>query len=679
MELDKARKTPSSENACALQNPQFMVLLRTIMANLARFLEASQYFKLIRCGSPEITAIVKRNWTEIDLPLSARPLFPFSALELPNLNSLVIGSTPIRGRYVKIGSRALYNDSVRSNSLKTLVMAFWQSGSLLRKCSPRKPLGSRFPELTTLELRDTAPFTWIVPALEFLPPKLTSLVLTVRQWGEDAPLVMPISTIAGFPRSLTNLEIRWHVLDAQSYSQPWSELFPPELLHLNLSALNSLTLLDHLPIHLQTLSVSAGQSRQPVTWKVSKMPPGLVNLLIDSATATFQFELDANWPNSLREFLVLTRQNLSILPTLPSTLTRLQIPDTSGTGDEQLLKQFPNLTYVNIYEEGQSLGVFPKNATSLYLSASRIPFALPNTLKSLTTGDINIDEISYLPSSLKSLRLQQTYASDSPKLSCESLSLFPKYLTSLDIAAGILDAKKDAFGRDEPPQLLSLKNLFFLRSLRIASLPLFWGNLGSQLLINCLPPLLKSLSLQFIPGDDANIAHDSDLKIGVSCSWLSSLRLADSTPYLDKFYLNGDMLYDIPLGDWFETLPTAIDEIYLSNLTRLFELSAISKLPRKLTSLSVFFEITYEELEEEDNLDEPSADEEMLSAEHFRGLPLSLTSMSFVAPKNSNISSNLLLYLPPDLYEVGMTLPNMRHENLLSMLALRTEMKLQEY
>lgn len=199
----------------------------------------------------------------------------------------------------------------------------------------------------------------------------------------------------------------------------------------------------------------------------------------------------------------------------------------------------------------------------------------------------------------------------------ENVALLPKYLRELEIPFYLVND-----GRQLAPISKLGLSRFSLREVPRDEL-----EISSQWLGSCLPPQLDELNL--------SVAKVAALAISTDCIRLC--KLGEVVPLLR--YLTMHILFNNnePMGPLFASLPQKLRFLELTGLVSIFELNAISFLPRSLFEIIITFD--------ERKMRHLST---VLTNEHFQGLPERLVDLTLDPPGNT-LNADLVQYLPPTL------------------------------
>lgn len=612
------------------------------VANLLEYLSGEDIHALLSSGDRILRAKLVHNITALNLRVRHNEQFPFSALELPHLHSLVvIGSFLSYLRFDKeeIDHATLQKPQNARISLLHLEFAnasefFLRNGSL--------SLSQRFSSLRDLTLRCFANDNFI-DSLAHLPHTLTKLDLDTPSHSLSELQMsskLNINAISKLPPSLWTLTIRWHSISAvESKEIDLEGLLPPNLTSLSLATFADGTMITRLPQSLEKLELfvySDFDRTRPLA--TSLLPPNLTILQL-------------NMP-------------LAFDCALPQGLITIEVPDdtyspllTLGNGDANWiglplppLIEFPEIPYINM----------PPPPHPAYSHITRIVRALAHSEQQLVDLQDSLDEgfprqlliqKQYLRL-LTPLRESITAILLPDSMFGEDVVRLPKYLQKLSIIPGL-----DLQSSSEPP-VWTLQQVSELpKYIRWLTMPFYVVGEGARLApISNLP--LESFVLNEVPWEALEIAptwlsaclplYLKALELSVekdeidpfSTDIIRLSRLGEVVPHLQTLLLEIPFHGETPMGPMFASLPSNLR--CLNMQTRdVFEDSAISFLPKSLEELFLGFDDV-----------ESDASDAVMTSRHFKDMPDRLVELHLSLPDNHLIRNSVVEYLPKTLADI---------------------------
>lgn len=256
------------------------------------------------------------------------------------------------------------------------------------------PLAELFPRLETLGIYgEPALASVLIPCL---PQTLLTLSLPHRN--------ISLESINALPPNLTCLKLP-NVTHFNLAAK-----FPPGLTTLILRSANPISpkLMSSFPPGLLTLNIASCES--PMLELVDFLPPELTSLSVDW-NSTFDDEVCARLPRTLRYLTVRYQSKLSKFQNLPPTLQTLITRDTVDVNDEDIALLPPTMTKIHMMKAKVSsacLKYLPAGARSIALkvefTAPAVPYRFMESLEKLDTSAIDVKALTNAP------RLRKIYA-----------------------------------------------------------------------------------------------------------------------------------------------------------------------------------------------------------------------------------------------------------------------------
>lgn len=638
---------------CEISISPILTLSADSFEEIVNRLDANDSFKLLMCGNSRLSFIVAHALRQFETHSTTRPIFPFSAFELPKLRSLRVKATYQSTSYLDLTQRDFSHPSVRNASVEEISFAFRQSGKLLLDCLPSSghlnSLSERFPSLTCLKLTQLWSSEGILRALEFLPSILTSLTLKMgAKHPHQKGNALTWNIIAKLPRSLTDLRLEWRNIVLPGSTELISASLPPQLRILELSLLNSYSILNVLPTTLE-IGRFAIINETKFVWKISCLPPALVEMFVD-ASRPISVVADSDWPENLQKCNFCCEPPM-LAELLPKNLTELPTDveeDLQVQGPSCFASKFPNLKFLSLTSEIDIFGGekeeneiseisdLPKSLVSLQVTDSIRLKYLPDTLKRLFLDDLHCEDVKELPEFLSTLCV---VPSGKKRIFREPVSIdhLPMHLTCLYIPLRIFDVSIEAMDTN----LKFLKRLYRLRVLHLEDLPCGeeLSSDSSNFLVDCLPSSLEKLKF----GDVAF----SEMSNPIGHSWIRRIDMATNLPNLRTLDVDCTIYtQQEPLGPTLASLPKSLREIRF-RFFDFFEHDALSFLPKNLSIIRLDFYLYSSYF-----LGASMAD--AISDKHFENLPPSLTSLRIQLPAENTVTSKITSILPPYLTQIDL-------------------------
>lgn len=626
------------------------------LLHLAQFLSGDDLVSLLSTGNRLLRQkLMKVGEVEFEASLPGS-IFPLAAFNLPKLQSLSVFGINERFTYLDF-SKGRELALVRgSKTLKVLDLRFRNAPALFWSPDaslPRSLIRDRFPSLTTLILRRIT----CEESLEELCGELPSFLTTLEFFffNLDIGASFNLSWISKLPRNMTSLKLtNCNIYEPVDSGEEYASILPPNLRVLELNQMSQPMILDYLPSTLENLSFGIRNPPEGYEWRTSKLPPALVHL--DFVPEGWTLIYDAPLPSTLEEFpfadRLLRQQDLpNAISALPRGFRKLHgrpilrshfaASDDPVAALNALFSTFSNIRSTDIWHE------------------ANIPF-LPRRLETLFCGEIGLS--SPLPNSLTHLLLQATP-------SYEEISNIPPTLKSLEFGVSGLDSLfsvANPLHREFPPwgsaelsQLASLTSLTSLsiemryldsveclspiakmeslEKLKLHRLSLHEFQSMPHWLPRCLPRNLRKLKL-ITPDTSGSLDELEEIGNPVPYDFLRLCHLDKVCPNLNKLSIWFFVWEPLSLGESLATLPSQLRSLIFKFRLLDIEPSALSLLPRSLTSLKLDFE---------DHIDIP------LTNKHFEGLPEKLALLHVYAP-SSSMSADVLPILPNTIAELAL-------------------------
>jgi hypothetical protein len=595
-------------------------------------LDGLNVFHLILCGNRVLSAKIIHSCTSLKFFCKSFALFPFSAFNLPRLQSL---SVNLQETYYSIPLRMNHRPPLPSApvpSLTSLHLEFAQCFSALVLVEDRPLLEILFPNLTTLRLERSVK----IASREFLlaiPKTILHLTLkSQRNSVYQSQYEFDYHDFDLLPPSLETLHLNYVNIRPNDTTHDYNGLkFPETLKTLCLRELYSHLVLFHLPPHATHIEMDFKDQKISGSFPTSLIPKSLTTFNISGFYGGhFHIIPDGSYPPNLTEFSVpLKVTHFDQLVGLPKTIKQFDqtdiIMNTGGDLNailpciERLSISFPTF-YQHLLN---NLPLKLKHFYSSFTPASSIIY-FPPTLESIGIKFDHVDELKILPLGVKALYLTKE------GLICfnaEDISRLPPNLGSISIGLHQISTL-DAISRLS----ISMKTIDMLIDSQFLSLPLYNGMVNDRTFSSYLPHSLTSYTLSIV---------------NMKTLWYEWIGELGHLTKLDTLYLfiDNPVESDIraPL-DGLSRLPASTREIAITVCDNLLENpDCLKMLPSNLTTLLFI---------------PPNNDERrpipVPSDDCFSQLPKGLTYL--YAQQLTGISPNFINVIPPGI--IDMDLPD---------------------
>lgn len=660
---DPAKATTQQKTHAGRIPTTLPTLAQDCIASLIHYLPGEAFVSLMMSGNRLLRHKLRLSCFALFFEPRPASDFPFAALALPNLRTLSVKGMLSYCTYLdfrKGGDLALARGH---RTLEKIDLDFCNSPGLFvlpESTIPRLPIRDRFPSLTTLIMSNIICDWRLHRLFGELPETLTNLSLAFSNTTEAPEL--DVRSISKLPRHLTTLKLNHVFISAANDANiDYKNMFPPNLLHLDIDIAYDEEIPKHWPSTLQSIRFSNGGA--PKTILASWIPKKLKRLEYcdkddDYQHDRHQLNLDVPLPQSLEIFDFTT---LIVVGNPPFTLADLprgvkQIPKHffsrgnparwSHNNElltlESVLQRYYKLEKVSIKS--------PVPATCLPIALKWLKLKIPHSFSSpLPSGLTYLQLRVPLPShSLKYLppTIQTLIVGIPPKRTVraawdysETQSGYPPW-DSDDIA--ILASKLCLVTFSTEMRFIQrcsclspLAKVETLKNFKINYVSLEDMLLSPNWLPKCLPRNLEELEIVYqasFLNEQPKKHIEGDL---IPDDFLRLCNLAEVTPHLKSLTLEYRWLRPLLLGPSFASLPRGLVTLVINSFFAELTPDACRLLPRSLIDFNIWI---------------PNQVRNQISNRHLEGLPPSIASLSLNFDSKAAIDEGLLTILPPNLF-----------------------------
>lgn len=606
-------------------------LASDIIAQLVEYLSSKEIHSLLSSGDRILRQKIVNNVRRLELNPRHGQNFPFSALNLPQLDSIAVKCLSTSHlRFLSEEEKEFGLQERCYPRITSLLLHFSNSSSLFNRSLWKASL---FPSLTSLDLRWSRRAGPIdSESFSELPKTLTFLKLSPSSYSAKPAQRFNINEIARLPRWLLSLHLVWDYVsdptNCTSKEPAIAALFPPHLTSLSLCYLDTFPIMAHLPPSLEQLSLKHRETMAYET-KTSLLLPKLTSLEhsqpleFDSPLPTTLTRISGN-STSLRIVATLGAgdsawKGLPLPPYLQPTFAPF-IPLPSGA-----YRHFKRLESICINKEEDLEVIYETQEKgflkSLSVACERFCFhkPVPNSVKTISMfTSMHGKSLQMLPRHLEVLTIssgRNFYATIPPAWELENIVQLPTHLRRLTIPfSAVHDGRK----------LTPISSLF-LEAFYLSEVPSKGFKSAPNWLASCLPHYLKVFEIYGRASEKKSISTDC----------LSLCKLASVVPHLISLYISASFNNHTPTGPLFASLPSNLRFLNFAELSGL-ETSAISCLPRTLERINLVFKSTVE------------ANSHLLHLcnDHFLGMPEQLCEISLTLPSDHAIDIEFVNNLP---------------------------------